>query len=355
MQLPAEGRSGRRSPHRRPHFRRRTRRTPPAPQRAPQRARTPPQGRIAFNDERKAELECRIRQNHEDIAETREKLAQQEFDFIAANEVARSTQPPHRREGNPARRAGRAAPGCARDEREKHRGRPPRNPRRGEPHADDHRLDAGEHRKLARPARRQPRTRAPARPMRSNGSRWRCEEFRAEQRTASPRTREQPARMLGELEEAFQKRRAHLSAHPRRPRCRARRGDRVQQAARPALVAFRGRPPARRQRRRLRKRAPRTCSTASATPTTSSPASTACSPRSSKPTTPAPAPSRPRSATICKPCWSRTSVAEAIISRLTEKQFGSRRVLPETFVGHSVGTQMEVAAGRRRPPGRSTG
>ncbi len=43
-------------------------------------------GRISFNDERKAELESRIRQNHEDIAETREKLAKQEFDFIAANE-----------------------------------------------------------------------------------------------------------------------------------------------------------------------------------------------------------------------------------------------------------------------------
>jgi chromosome segregation protein len=44
------------------------------------------QGRIAFNEERKAELESRIRQNHEDIYTTREKLAQQEFDFIAANE-----------------------------------------------------------------------------------------------------------------------------------------------------------------------------------------------------------------------------------------------------------------------------
>ncbi len=43
-------------------------------------------GRISFNDERKAELESRIRQNHEDIAETKEKLAKQEFDFIAANE-----------------------------------------------------------------------------------------------------------------------------------------------------------------------------------------------------------------------------------------------------------------------------
>jgi chromosome segregation protein len=44
------------------------------------------QGRMAFNEERKAELESRIRQNHEDIFATREKLAQQEFDFIAANE-----------------------------------------------------------------------------------------------------------------------------------------------------------------------------------------------------------------------------------------------------------------------------
>ena len=44
------------------------------------------QGRIAFNEERKAELESRIRQNHEDIYSTREKLAKQEFDFIAANE-----------------------------------------------------------------------------------------------------------------------------------------------------------------------------------------------------------------------------------------------------------------------------
>ncbi|MCX6868173.1 MAG: chromosome segregation protein SMC [Verrucomicrobia bacterium] len=44
------------------------------------------QGRIAFNEERKAELDSRIRQNHEDIFSTREKLAQQEFDFIAANE-----------------------------------------------------------------------------------------------------------------------------------------------------------------------------------------------------------------------------------------------------------------------------
>ena len=41
-------------------------------------------GRMAFNDERMAELESRIRQNDEDIASAREKLAQQEFDFLAA-------------------------------------------------------------------------------------------------------------------------------------------------------------------------------------------------------------------------------------------------------------------------------
>ncbi len=45
------------------------------------------QARIAFNNERKAELEGRISQNHSDIQSTREKLAQQEFDFTAANEA----------------------------------------------------------------------------------------------------------------------------------------------------------------------------------------------------------------------------------------------------------------------------
>ena len=43
-------------------------------------------GRISFNEERKAELEARIRQNHEEIAETKEKLAKQEFEFTAASE-----------------------------------------------------------------------------------------------------------------------------------------------------------------------------------------------------------------------------------------------------------------------------
>jgi chromosome segregation protein len=45
------------------------------------------EGRMAFNQERKAELESRILQNHEEIEATREKLAQQEFDFTAANEA----------------------------------------------------------------------------------------------------------------------------------------------------------------------------------------------------------------------------------------------------------------------------
>ncbi|WP_411825332.1 chromosome segregation protein SMC [Luteolibacter sp. AS25] len=52
-----------------------------------QNALTAAQARIAFNNERKAELEGRISQNHSDIASTREKLAQQEFDFTAANEA----------------------------------------------------------------------------------------------------------------------------------------------------------------------------------------------------------------------------------------------------------------------------
>ncbi len=45
------------------------------------------QARIAFNNERKSELDGRISQNHSDITSTREKLAQQEFDFTAANEA----------------------------------------------------------------------------------------------------------------------------------------------------------------------------------------------------------------------------------------------------------------------------
>lgn len=43
------------------------------------------QGRVAFNSERKAELESRIRQNHEDVENIREKLVQQEFDFKNCN------------------------------------------------------------------------------------------------------------------------------------------------------------------------------------------------------------------------------------------------------------------------------
>lgn len=39
------------------------------------------QGRVAFNSERKAELDSRIRQNREDVEDTRQKLTQQEFDF----------------------------------------------------------------------------------------------------------------------------------------------------------------------------------------------------------------------------------------------------------------------------------
>jgi chromosome segregation protein len=39
------------------------------------------EGRVAFNSERKMELESRIRQNREDVDDTRQKLEQQEFDF----------------------------------------------------------------------------------------------------------------------------------------------------------------------------------------------------------------------------------------------------------------------------------
>lgn len=45
------------------------------------------EGRIAFNDERRSELEGRVGQNREEIEATSEKLQRQEFDFVAANEA----------------------------------------------------------------------------------------------------------------------------------------------------------------------------------------------------------------------------------------------------------------------------
>lgn len=52
-----------------------------------QNALTAAQARIAFNNERKSELETRISQNQADIEDTREKLTQQEVDFTAANDA----------------------------------------------------------------------------------------------------------------------------------------------------------------------------------------------------------------------------------------------------------------------------
>ncbi|MGE9271251.1 MAG: chromosome segregation protein SMC, partial [Verrucomicrobiales bacterium] len=45
------------------------------------------EGRMAFNNERRAELEGRVEQNREEIEATKEKLEKQEFDFVAANEA----------------------------------------------------------------------------------------------------------------------------------------------------------------------------------------------------------------------------------------------------------------------------
>ena len=44
------------------------------------------EGRIAFNEERRTELESRIKQNREDIEATKQKLQQQQFDFNSASE-----------------------------------------------------------------------------------------------------------------------------------------------------------------------------------------------------------------------------------------------------------------------------
>ena len=45
------------------------------------------EGRMAFNNERRSELEGRVSQNREEIEATKEKLEKQEFDFVAANEA----------------------------------------------------------------------------------------------------------------------------------------------------------------------------------------------------------------------------------------------------------------------------
>jgi len=45
------------------------------------------EGRMAFNNERRSELEGRVGQNREEIEATKEKLERQEFDFVAANEA----------------------------------------------------------------------------------------------------------------------------------------------------------------------------------------------------------------------------------------------------------------------------
>ncbi len=52
-----------------------------------QNALTAAKARVAFNNERKSELQGRIAQNSDDISSTKDKLAQQEFDFTAANEA----------------------------------------------------------------------------------------------------------------------------------------------------------------------------------------------------------------------------------------------------------------------------
>ncbi|MEM1085012.1 MAG: chromosome segregation protein SMC [Verrucomicrobiota bacterium] len=45
------------------------------------------EGRMAFNDERRSELDTRVGQNREEIEATRQKLEQQEFDFVASSEA----------------------------------------------------------------------------------------------------------------------------------------------------------------------------------------------------------------------------------------------------------------------------
>ena len=120
------------------------------------------EGRMAFNEERKAELEARIRQNHEDIFSTREKLAQQEFDFIAANEsLDQLSRLIAEKEIQLAEQETRTQ--GTREERE--RIETALRETRGEANRTQTLIatTAGEDRERPLPARRHPRTRPPAR------------------------------------------------------------------------------------------------------------------------------------------------------------------------------------------------
>jgi chromosome segregation protein len=119
------------------------------------------EGRMAFNEERKAELEAASARTTRTFSSTREKLAQQEFDFIAANEsldqlnrlIAEKELQLAEQETRtraPARNANASSPPSAKPAARRTAARPSSPP-------------PGENRERPRPARRHPRTRPPAR------------------------------------------------------------------------------------------------------------------------------------------------------------------------------------------------
>jgi chromosome segregation protein len=175
---------------------------------------------------------------------TREKLAQQEFDFIAANESLDQLNRliAEKELSSPSRKP---APGT-REERE-----------RIETALRETRGEANRCQTIIATSRRKSRARSPSSkapanapansPMRNNASISNSRSS-APNNPASPAKSRPPAaarRARGNLP----KRRTLLSAHPRRSRCGPHRRDRVEQGARPARRPFPSGPPARRKRR----------------------------------------------------------------------------------------------------------
>ena len=176
------------------------------------------EGRMAFNHERKAELESRIRQNHEEIECTREKLAQQEFDFTAANEALdQLNRLIAEKELQLADQETRST--GTREERE--RIEAALRETRGEANRTQT-LIATLQAKIESALSQLEGTRERARQLADEEQRLNSRNGGTPRRTPThPCEVEATGSQLADLEEALPIRRARLSAHPWRPRCRA--------------------------------------------------------------------------------------------------------------------------------------
>ena len=301
-------------------------------------------GRMAFNEERKAELESRIRQNHEDIAATREKLAQQEFEFIAANEsLDQLSRLIAEKEIQLAEQETRTK--GTREERE--RIETALRETRGEANRTQT-IIASMQAKIESALAQLEGNRERSRQLADEEQRLNLEleEFRAEQARIAGEV-EATGSQLGELEEAFQiAERTYQHT----------RGD--LDAARTAAIE---------SNKMLAQRSARFDAVRQLVESgegfekgTQNVLKGLGNPDQFKPGIHGVLASFIEADNTCARAIEAAlgnhlqavlvqdqAMAEAIISRLTEKQLGVAAVLPETFVGHSAGTQMEVAAGRR--------